>query len=241
MSSFFTDSRLWNRKHVFRDRSEAGRLLGEFMASKYQGQDMSFVLAIPAGGVPIGIELSKKLELPFDCLIVRKIQIPGNTEAGFGALASGGQVFLNQELVASLGLSQEQIDTQTRKVQEELSVRERLFRKDKPQTKLTGMRVIVTDDGLASGFTMIAAIDAVRRRGAREVIVAVPTAPMQSVRRVEQKADAVYSLHVQQGGPFAVANAYEQWHDLSRDEVIQLLAEYENSGASRNIEAQGKR
>jgi len=227
MSSFFTDSSLLNRTQVFQDRFEAGRLLGEFMASEYEGQAMGFVLAIPAGGVPIGIELSRRLGLPFDCLIVRKIQIPGNTEAGFGALASGGQVFLNQELISSLRLSQDQIDAQTRKVQEELSVRERLFRKGKPQADLSEMRVIVTDDGLASGFTMLAAIDAVRRRGAREVIVAVPTAPVQSIRRVEGKADAVYSLHVQQGGPFAVANAYRQWHDLSREEVVQLLEDYQ--------------
>ena len=228
MAALYADSNLWNKKYVFKDRFEAGQMLGEFMASEYEAQPRSIVLAIPAGGVPVGIELSKRLHLPFDCLIVRKIQIPGNTEAGFGALASGGQVFLNRELIDSLGLSQDQINTQTQKVEQELSVRERLFRKDKPQLDVSDMRVIVTDDGLASGFTMLAAIDTVRRKGAREVIVAVPTAPLQSIRRVEQKADVVYSLHVQQRGPFAVANAYQQWHDLSREEVIELLAEYEN-------------
>ncbi|MFP4428493.1 MAG: phosphoribosyltransferase [Desulfovermiculus sp.] len=228
MSAYYADPSLGDKMYVFRDRVEAGRLLGEFMASEYEAQPRSIVLAIPAGGVPVGIELSKRLRLPFDCLIVRKIQIPGNTEAGFGALASGGQVFLNRELVSSLGLSQEQIDTQTRKVEQELSVRERLFRKNKPQLDLSGSKVIVTDDGLASGFTMLAAIDAARRKGAEEVIVAVPTAPLRSIREVEQKADVVFSLHVQQRGPFAVANAYQHWHDLSRDEVVQLLDEYQD-------------
>jgi predicted phosphoribosyltransferase len=228
MSVNYSDSSLGDKKYVFRDRFEAGRLLGEFMASEYEAQPRSIVLAIPSGGVPVGIELSKRLRLPFDCLIVRKIQIPGNTEAGFGALASGGQVFLNRELINSLRLSQEQINTQTRKVEQELLVRERLFRKNKPQLDLSGLRVIVTDDGLASGFTMLAAVDAARRKGAQEVIVAVPTAPLRSIRQVERKADVVFSLHVQQSGPFAVANAYQHWHDLSREEVIQLLARYEN-------------
>ncbi|MGM0540613.1 MAG: phosphoribosyltransferase [Thermodesulfobacteriota bacterium] len=228
MSAMYADSSLEDKKYVFRDRFEAGRLLGEFMASDYEAQPKSIVLAIPAGGVPVGIELSKRLRLSFDCLIVRKIQIPGNTEAGFGALASGGQVFLNRELINSLGLSQEQINTQTRKVEQELAARERLFRKNKPQLDLSGLRVIVTDDGLASGFTMLAAIDAARRKGAQEVVVAVPTAPLHSIRQVEQKADVVYSLHVQQSGPFAVANAYQHWHDLSREEVVHLLDEYQN-------------
>ncbi|MFP4285686.1 MAG: phosphoribosyltransferase [Desulfovermiculus sp.] len=228
MSAYHSDSSLGDKKYVFRDRFEAGRLLGEFMASEYEAQPQSIVLAIPAGGVPVGLELSKRLRLPFDCLIVRKIQIPGNTEAGFGALASGGQVLLNRELIRSLGLSQGQINTQTRKVEQELLVRERLFRKNKPQLDLSGLRVIVTDDGLASGFTMLAAVDAARRKGAQEVIVAVPTAPLRSIREVEQKADVVFSLHVQQRGPFAVANAYQHWHDLSRDEVVQLLDEYQD-------------
>ncbi len=228
MSAMYADSSLEDKKYVFRDRFEAGRLLGEFMASDYEAQPKSIVLAIPAGGVPVGIELSKRLRLSFDCLIVRKIQIPGNTEAGFGALASGGQVFLNRELINSLGLSQEQINTQTRKVEQELAARERLFRKNKPQLDLSGLRVIVTDDGLASGFTMLAAIDAARRKGAQEVVVAVPTAPLHSIRQVEQKADVVYSLHAQQSGPFAVANAYQHWHDLSREEVVHLLDEYQN-------------
>lgn len=228
MSAYYADPSLRDKKYVFRDRFEAGRLLGEFMASDYEAQPKSIVLAIPAGGVPVAIELSKRLRLPFDCLIVRKIQIPGNTEAGFGALASGGQVFLNRELINSLGLSQEQINTQTRKVEQELAARERLFRKNKPQLDLSGLRVIVTDDGLASGFTILAAIDAARRKGAQEVVVAVPTAPLHSIRQVEQKADVVYSLHVQQSGPFAVANAYQHWHDLSREEVVQLLDEYQN-------------
>ena len=223
MSSVHEDVRLRNRQAIFKDRFEAGRSLGEFMASEDEGLNRSIVLAIPAGGVPVGVELSKRLGIPFDCLIVRKIQIPGNTEAGFGAVASGGEPLLNHDLVRRLGLSQEQIDAQTAKVHQELEVRERLFRSNKPLPDLTGTTVILTDDGLASGFTMLAALETVRRRGARTVVVAVPTAPLSSVRRVQSSADVVISLHVQEAGPFAVANAYRNWYDLTREEVVELL------------------
>ena len=225
MAALYADSQLWNKESVFKDRFDAGNSLGEFMASTFEGMAGTVVLAIPAGGVPVGIELSKRLGLPFDCLIVRKIQIPGNTEAGFGAMTSGGEVLLNQELVDRLGLTQEQIEKQMGKVRKELTTRERMLRGSRPLLDLSGMNVIITDDGLASGFTMLAAIDAVRHQAAQKVVVAVPTALLHSVRKVEKKADAVYSLHVQQGGPFAVANAYQNWYDLSMDEVAQLLKE----------------
>ncbi len=217
------DVRLRDHQAIFRDRFEAGRSLGEFMAAEYEGLERSLVLAIPSGGVPVGIELSRKLKLPFDCLIVRKIQIPGNTEAGFGALASSGQPLLNQDLVRQLGLKQDQIEAQIDSVRQELSIREQLFRGRRPLPDLSGMTVILTDDGLASGFTMLAAIETVQSRGARSVVVAVPTAPLSSVRRVEQAVEMLISLHIQERGPFAVANAYQRWYDLTRDEVIEIL------------------
>lgn len=223
MSSIQEDVRLRDRQGIFKDRFEAGRAVGEFMAAEYEGLDRSIVLAIPAGGVPVGIELSKRLGLPFDCLIIRKIQIPGNTEAGFGAVAGGGEPILNQELIRRLGLSREQIDAQISKTRQELTIRERLFRGNRPLPDLSGMTVILTDDGLASGFTMLAAMETVRRKDAKKVVVAVPTAPLSSVRRVAQDADEVISLHIQERGPFAVANAYQHWYDLSREEVVELL------------------
>jgi predicted phosphoribosyltransferase len=212
---------------MFKDRFEAGQALGAFMAPEYQGLERSIVLAIPAGGVPVGLELSRGLQLPLDCLIIRKIQIPGNTEAGFGAVASGGEPILNQELIRRLGLNQGEIDDQIEKTRQELAVRDRLFRGNRELPDLSGMTVILTDDGLASGFTMLAAIETVRQRGGQRVVVAVPTAPLSSVRRVEQAADEVVSLHIQQGGPFAVANAYQHWYDLSREEVVELLTNHE--------------
>lgn len=223
MTSVQEDARLRNRRSMFRDRFEAGRSLGEFMASEYEGLESAMVMAIPAGGVPVGIELSRRLQLPFDCLIVRKIQIPGNTEAGFGAVASGGEPLLNHDLIRRLGLRPDQVEAQTAKVHQELDIRERLFRNNRPLPDLSGMTVILTDDGLASGFTMLAAMETVRKRGAHRVVVAVPTAPLSSVNRIKSSADAVISLHIQEAGPFAVANAYQRWHDLTREEVIELL------------------
>ncbi len=222
MSSVQEDVRLRDRQGIFKDRFEAGRALGDFMALEYAGLDRSIVLAIPAGGVPVGIELSKRLGIPFDCLIIRKIQIPGNTEAGFGAVG-GGEPILNQELIRRLGLNREQIDAQISKTRQELTVRDRLFRGNRPLPDISGMTVILSDDGLASGFTMLAAMETVRRKGAKKVVVAVPTAPLSSVRRVDQDADEVISLHIQEAGPFAVANAYQHWYDLSREEVVELL------------------
>ena len=222
------DARLRNRQAMFKDRFEAGRALGDFMAPEYGGLARSIVLAVPAGGVPVGLEVSKRLQLPFDCLIIRKIQIPGNTEAGFGAVAGGGEPILNQELIRRLGLSREQIDAQISKTRQELAVRDRLFRGNRPLPELSGMTVILTDDGLASGFTMLAAIEMVRQCGGQRVVVAVPTAPLSSVRRVEQAADEVISLHIQQSGPFAVANAYRHWYDLNREEVVELLSSHDD-------------
>jgi len=229
MTPVHEDVRLRNRQAMFEDRFEAGQALGDFMAAEYQGLDRSIVLAIPAGGVPVGLEVSKRLQLPLDCLIIRKIQIPGNTEAGFGAVASGGDPILNQELVRRLGLNQKQIEDQIEKTRQELAVRDRLFRGNRPLPDLSGMTVILTDDGLASGFTMLAAIETVRQRGGQRVVVAVPTSPLSSVRRVEQAADEIVSLHIQQGGPFAVANAYGHWYDLSREEVVELLSSHSGS------------
>lgn len=225
MQSVYEDSRYRNKGDVFLNRTEAGHKLATRLEPDYGELPDGIVLAIPSGGVPIGIVLSRMLDLEFDLVIVRKIQIPGNTEAGFGALASGGKVFFNRELMTSLQLTQDQIDEQINKVREELRLRNTLFRQDQPFPDLKGKTVIITDDGLASGFTMIAAIDAVRQNGAEKVVVAVPTGPMSSIRRVKPHADAVYCLNIKDVRYFAVADAYLHWRDLTREEVIEMMQE----------------
>ena len=220
-----------NRSRLFADRLQAGSELAELLAPDLASLEQGLVLAIPSGGVPIGLQLSRRLDLPLDVFIVRKPQIPGNTEAGFGAVTLDGDVLLNQELLSRLGLSQKEIQAEIARVTRELQERNRVFRGGKPHPDVSGKTVILADDGLASGYTMLAAAKAVRSRQASRVIVAVPTAPLSSVQRALEVADAVYSLHIQdRGGSFAVASAYTGWRDLSREEVAAMLDRDASSG-----------
>ncbi len=219
---------LRNRYPVFEDRGEAGRVLAEMLASAYEDAPDTLVFAIPAGGVPVGLELSQRLHLPLDLMIVRKIQIPGNTEAGFGAVSLEGHIFLNQELLARLKLTASQIEAQTQLVKQELEERNRLFRAGKPLPLLSGKTVILVDDGLASGYTMMAAIRTLSDKGAQRIVVGVPTAPLRTVIRLEPLVQELYCPNIRETAYFAVADAYKNWHDVSRDEVLDLLRKPRN-------------
>lgn len=228
MDILYQDPSLKNKERIFEDRFDAGDRLVEALGQIYANLSEGIVLAIPSGGVPIGIRVARSLGLPLDLIMVRKLQIPGNTEAGFGAMSQDGEVFLNQELVEHLRLSQEQIQRQKQKVKQELAARNREFRANRPFPDLKGKTVIIVDDGLASGFTMLASINLVKQKGAARITVAVPTAPFRSIENIAPYANEIYSLHVQElGGAFAVANAYQNWHDLSREEVKELLGQSE--------------
>ena len=181
------------------------------------------VLAIPSGGVPVGLKVKRILGLPFDLLIARKLQIPGNPEAGFGAMALDGSIFINEALLAQLRLSPSQIEAEKKRVSLELEKRNSLFRGSRAFADLTGKRVIVVDDGLASGYTMLAAVDMAKRANALETVVAVPTAPQSSVELILPKADRVCCANIRTGPYFAVAEAYQHWYDLSEKEVLDLL------------------
>jgi predicted phosphoribosyltransferase len=214
---------LQDRSRVFKDRREAGETLARMLAPRFGKIPRAITLAIPAGGVPVGLSISRKLESDFDLLIVRKIQMPGNTESGIGAVTHEGSVFLNESLLARLDLPPDQIERQTAKVVAELERRNRLFRDSAPAADVGGKTVILVDDGLASGYTMLAAVFSVRKAGAGRVIIAVPTGPEHSVRLFESKVDAVYCANIRRGPYFAVADAYLDWHDLDLRQVVQML------------------
>lgn len=214
---------LRNRSRVFQDRFAGGDVLADMLRSDYAGLQEGLILAIPAGGVPVGLRLQQELGLPLDLIVIRKIQIPGNTEAGFGALSQTGEALLNQELINRLGLSRDEIQAQTEKTRQELERKDRVFRQSRPFPELKGKRVILTDDGLASGFSMLAAVRMVQGQNPQEVAVAVPTAPLGSILRLSPEVDRIYSAHVQESGPFAVANAYRDWYDLSEAEVQEMF------------------
>ena len=219
----FEIEELREQRQIFTDRFEAGETLGRMLQSKYAHSEDGMILAIPSGGVPVGIKVRETLGLPLDLMIVRKLQIPGNTEAGFGAMTLDGTTFFNNGLLSQLGLSPSQIETEKRRVAMELERRNRLFRQDRPFPDLAGKSVILVDDGLASGFTMLASIHMVKIAGASETVVAVPTAPQRSIDAISSEADKIYCANIRTRPFFAVAEAYRHWYDLDEEEVLALL------------------
>jgi len=219
---------------LFDNRYDAGRQLAAQLG-EYEGRSV-VVLAIPNGGVPIGLEVALALEADLDLVISRKIPLPLNPEAGFGAVTDDGTVILNEELVERFDLSPHQINYQINQVRVDIRQRTLLYRKDRPLTVVGDKTVMITDDGLASGFTMMAAVESVRRRRPKEIVVAVPAASAAALERVEGAADKVVTLARGTMPRFAVADFYRYWHDLSDDEVIQCLKEWRMRRFRSNIE-----
>jgi predicted phosphoribosyltransferase len=221
MADIIEDKNLRNKSFVFEDREDAGRRLSKFL-SEYKGSD-SVVLSIPSGGVPVGKEIKDALSLPLDLLIVRKIQIPWNPEAGFGAVNLDGYVIFNEPLLHSLELPENVINEQIEKTKEILLKRNELFRKGKGFPSLKNKTTIIVDDGLASGYTMIAATEFVKKRNPSKIIIAVPTGSYSTVRKISSIVDSLYCLNIREGYPYAVAEAYRNWYDLSDEEVLRIL------------------
>ncbi len=212
-----------NRRRVFQDRSHAGRVLANMLDADRDRYKEPIVLGIPMGGVPVAAVIRDRLACPMDLIIVRKLQIPGNSEAGFGAMTAEGDLFLNEALMAGLRLSDAQIDRETAAVRKALDERNRRLRRARPFPDITGKTVFVVDDGLASGFTMKAALFMVNKRRPRRTIVVVPTAPQRSIDALANGADAIVCANVRDVDAFAVAEAYTEWRDLTESEVRPFL------------------
>ena len=159
---------LRNKTSVFEDRYHAGNLLAEKIKD-YKGKD-AFIFAIPAGGVPLAAVLSKRLNLPFDVLVVRKIHIPWNREAGFGAISWDGTILFNESILDLLGLKREEVERCIFEEKEEIEKRLKMFRGDKPFPDIQGKTAIVVDDGIASGFTMLVAISSLKKKEPKRII-----------------------------------------------------------------------
>ena len=237
-------------KPIFENRYDAGRQLAAKLG-EYKGPALSeaegslskgksvVVLAIPNGGVPVGMEVALALEADFDLVVSRKIPLPLNTEAGFGAVADDGTVILNEDMVRRAGLSQQQIDSQDNLVRTEIRRRRLLYRQDRPPALVGGKTVIITDDGLASGFTMLATVKSMRSRKPREIIVAVPVSSAAALEEVSKVADKVVTVATGSLPRFAVADFYRNWHDLSDDEVFRALEEWRQRRWKTNIKPSG--
>ncbi|HVP80443.1 MAG TPA: phosphoribosyltransferase family protein [Thermodesulfobacteriota bacterium] len=215
--------KLRNRVQVFRDRASAGKVLAGMLV-EYQGSD-AVVMGIPAGGMAVAVEIARELHLPLDIAVVSKITLPWNTEAGYGAVAFDGTVILNEELLSRLNLSDQEIQAGIKNTEQKVSRRVTMFRGDRPLPDFK-RPIILVDDGLASGFTLRVAIKALRRNGATNLILAVPTAHSESVKRVVEEVEAIYCSNLRSGLSFAVADAYERWSDLDEQEVIRILQEF---------------
>jgi putative phosphoribosyl transferase len=224
MGRLTEDESLRDRVRVFRDREEAGERLASFLREFVRGDEL--VLCIPSGGVPVGVEIAGRLSLALDLLIARKVQIPWNPEAGFGAVDPGGGKVFNEDLLGRLGLSGKEVEEQVQKTLAVVRRRDELFRAGRPLPALRGRGVILVDDGLASGYTMHAAVRFVRKRGPERVAVAVPTASERTVEFILPEVEDLFCLNVRGGFPFAVAEAYRNWHDLSDEEVISLIKRF---------------
>lgn len=221
MGKLIEDPALRDRLHVFADRSHAGRQLAARLLN-YLDREV-YLFAIPAGGVPVAAEIAAHLKIPLDLVMVRKIQLPWTTEAGFGALNPAGEAIFNRELLRRLPLSPQEIEIQVKKTEAILRQREDRLRGGKPYPPLRGQPTIIVDDGLASGYTMRAAIKFLAGQGAGEIIVAVPTGSARTVQELLPLADELICLNLRGGFTFAVADAYQNWYDLEEEEVLEIL------------------
>ena len=224
MANLNEDRSLRDKVYVFKDRKEAGRLLAQKL-SGYKDVN-GIVLGIPSGGVPVAAEIAKVLGLPLDVIIVRKIQLPDNTEAGFGAVGPDGEALLNMNLISQLRLTEEEVKKQIQITVDTIKRRNELFREGRQFPFLKDKVVIIVDDGLASGYTMLSAVDFIKRHKPEKVVVAVPTAPKETVDLILPRVDELVCLNVRSGFTFAVADAYENWYDLEDEEVISILKSF---------------
>jgi len=207
---------------VFRDRRHAGRVLAQVLVG-YANRSDVIVLALPRGGVPVAYEVAKALHAPLDVFVVRKLGVPGHEEYAMGALAGGGVRVLNDEIVKRLGISDAAVDAVTRDELRELERRERLYRGGRPLPELRGRTVILVDDGLATGSTMLAAVKALRAQQPARIVVAVPTAAVETCARLRSDADEVVCATTPE--PFrAVGMWYDDFSQTSDEEVRELLA-----------------
>ena len=208
---------------VFADRVEAGRALARALGS-YAGSTATTVLALPRGGVPVAREISRALGLPLDVLVVRKLGLPMQPELAMGAIASGGAVVLNEDVLRYLGDRMASLEAVKSRELAEVQRRERSYRGDRPPLAVAGRTAILVDDGLATGATMEAAVRALRALDAKRIVVAVPVSSVEARDRIAALADEVVCLEA----PLvfsAVGQWYRNFDQTSDEEVCALLAE----------------
>ncbi|MGD9142608.1 MAG: phosphoribosyltransferase family protein [Dehalococcoidia bacterium] len=209
---------------IFENRFDAGSQLASNLV-EYYNQPV-IVLGIPNGGVAVALSIALSLNVELDLVISRKIPLPLSPEGGFGSVTDDGTIIFNEEAVKKAGLSQQQINYQVSKVRADIRDRSLLYHKDRPPLTVSGKTVIIVDDGLASGYTMRAAIESIRHRKPEKIIAAVPVGPQGAVEEVKRVADKVVTCTVGTSPQFYLSDYYRQWHEITDDEVLQCLREW---------------
>ena len=208
-------------ERAFANRSEAGRSLAEKL-EKYANRNDLIVLGLPRGGVPVAYEVAKRLHVPLDVFIVRKLGVPGFEELAAGAIASGSVRVLNEDVMRAIPYGDAAIEAVTAKETVELQRREQIYREGRPAPDLRGNVVMLVDDGLATGATMRAAVKALRQSGAAKIVVAVPVGPPDTCREIAQEADETICLSTPEFFQ-AVGQYYQDFSQTSDDDVRKLL------------------
>ncbi len=202
------------------DRADAGRRLAAGLAG--YGDEDPIVLALPRGGVPVGAEVSRSLGAPLDVFIARKLGAPEQPELGIGAVAQGGVLVLNERIVRALGLSEEHVRRAAEEELREVGRRLRLLRGERPEPPVDGRTVILVDDGLATGATARAAVVAMRERGPRRIVLAVPVCPPRTAELLRSEVDELVVLRTPKDF-YAVGSYYADFEQVTDEEVVRLL------------------
>ena len=219
-----------DRKHqpavtpLFENRYDAGRQLApklvEFKTEPH------IVLAIPNGGLPIAVPVALELGSELDLVIARKLPLPLLPEGGFGALADDGNALYNGEVLKRFPLTEHQINFQVNKVRSDIRQRSLLYRGTRPLPGVTGKTAIIVDDGLASGYTMMAAVESVRRRTPRRIVVAVPVASATAVKEVEKLGVRIVTVHTAYVPKFYVSDYYRYWDVLTDEQGVTCFKDW---------------
>ncbi len=215
----------------FNDRKDAGKQLATKL-SEYAKKDV-VLLALPRGGVPVAFEIAKALHLPLDVFLVRKLGIPRHEETAMGAIAMGDVVFIDQDLVNKVGISQRVIEQVIIKEKKELERRNVMYRSGKPPLDVKNKTVILVDDGLATGSTMHAAVAALKEQNAGQIIVTVPVSSNSAYEELLQEADKIICLAIPEDF-YAVGQWYDHFPQTSDQEVLDLLSQVTLYGVGNN-------
>ncbi len=218
---YYCEDYSW-RYNVFRDRIEAGVMLARFI-DQIVGRNYDIIIGLVAGGVPVAYAISRGLGAPMDVIVVKKITYPWTTEAGFGAVAPDGAYDFDKDAARQIGLSIADVEREARRVYEYVKARTLRLRGSMDYSGVEGKRVVLVDDGIATGYTMTVALRFLKRLKAKEAIVATPTASLDGALMVSREADKLLVLNLRTGPFYAVADAYIEWHDVSDEEAEQYI------------------